>query len=228
MGFAKLSSHAKDKWRNAVLLLRFRTPEPTQASPTYASYRSIAQATGLAYNSVQHICRRAVRGTKMEPRVRFPLHRLEREHIDFLTSEHTLEKQAGMSLKERCDAFELLFPPKKLCPTTLRRIYSRSHITRKSVKELKPLDRHKAHAYHEQKEKLLSDMENAEQERRKIIYLDEITFTKRALLTKTYSHRYTNIAVNQDRVYTDYLSAIAAVSEEKGVEYIQIKGTAID
>ena len=133
-----------------------------------------------------------------------------------------------MTLKERCDTFELLFHPKKLCPTTLRRIYLKNHITRKSVKELKPLDRNKASQYREQKEKLLSDIRKAKQEHRKIIYLDEITFTKKALLFKTFSHRYTNIAVNQDRVYTAYLSAIASVSEEKGVEHIQIKGTAID
>jgi len=71
-------------------------------------------------------------------------------------------------------------------------------------------------------------MEKAEQERRKIIYLDEITFTKKSLLRTTFSHRYTNIAVNQERVYTSYLTAIASVSEEKGVEHIRIKGSAID
>ena len=71
-------------------------------------------------------------------------------------------------------------------------------------------------------------MEKAEQERRKIIYLDEIVFSKKTLLYRTFSHRYTNMAVNQERLYSSYLTAIASVSEEKGVEHIQIKGTAID
>ena len=75
---------------------------------------------------------------------------------------------------------------------------------------------------------MISDMQKAEQEHRKIIFLDEIVFTKKTLLFKTFSHRYTNIAVNQDRVYTGYLTAIASVSEEKGVEHIQIKGSAIE
>ena len=58
--------------------------------------------------------------------------------------------------------FEQLYSPKKLCATTLRRIYLKNRITRKSVKELKPLDRNKAIQYREQKEKLISDMQKAE------------------------------------------------------------------
>ena len=115
-----------------------------------------------------------------------------------------------------------------MCATTLRRIYLKHHITRKSVKQLKALDRNKANQYLDLKAKLLSDIEKAERERRKMIYLDEICFTKKALLNKAYSHRFTNIAVNQSRVYTGYHTAIASVSEERGVEYIFVKGSAID
>lgn len=132
---------------------------------------------------MQHICKQALKKKTTVPKVRFPFHRLDQEHYDFLTDEQTLERQAGMTLKERCEIFEERFSPKKLCATTLRRIYLKNYITLKSIKELKPIDRNKASAYHEQKVKLLSGMEKAEQERRKIIYLDEITFTKKALLT---------------------------------------------
>ncbi len=124
--------------------------------------------------------------------------------------------------------FEQLFSPKKLCATTLRRIYLKHKITRKSVNQLKPLDRNKANQYNDLKAKLLSDIEKAELEDRKMIYLDEICFTKKALLDKAYSHRFTNIAVNQSKVYTGYHTAIASVSEENGVEYISVKGSAID
>ena len=115
-----------------------------------------------------------------------------------------------------------------MCATTLRWIYLKHHITRKSVKQLKALDRNKANQYLDLKAKLLSDIEKAERERRKMIYLDEICFTKKALLNKAYSHRFTNIAVNQSRVYTGYHTAIVSVSEERGVEYIFVKGSAID
>lgn len=81
--------------------------------------------------------------------MRFPFHKLDQEHYDFLISEQTLERQAGLTLKERCKVFEERFSPKKLCPTTLRRIYLKNYITLKSIKELKPIARNKANAYHE-------------------------------------------------------------------------------
>ena len=53
-----------------------------------------------------------------------------------------------------------------------------------------------------------------------MIYVDEIMFTKKAWLDKGYSHRNTNLAVNEDDVYTSYTAVLAAVSEEKGVEHL--------
>ena len=63
-------------------------------------------------------------------------------------------------------------------------------------------------------------MHTAELENRKIIYVDEVMFTKKAWLEKAYSHRHTNLAVNQDDVYTSYTAVLAAVSEEKGIEHL--------
>ena len=52
----------------------------------------------MPYNQVQHICRKAMQGERpvtSEQRVR----RLDREHADFLTSMHTLEQWAGLTMK---------------------------------------------------------------------------------------------------------------------------------
>lgn len=67
---------------------------------------------------------------------------------------------------------------------------------------------------------MLDKMHTAEAENRKIIYVDETMFTKKTWLDKGYSHRNTNLAVNEDDVYTSYTAVLAAVSEEKGVEHL--------
>ena len=50
-----------------------------------------------------------------------------------------------------------------------------------------------------------------------MVFLDEIAFTKRSLLTKTWISRGKHIAVDQSEVYKGFRTAIAAVSREKGL-----------
>ena len=95
--------------RTVVLLLRFRTLYPTTASHRYLTYAKVAQVANLSYNSVQHICRRAVETKNLTtPRKRFS--QLSSEHIDYLTSVATLVRQAGLTLVERCAVFKLQYP----------------------------------------------------------------------------------------------------------------------
>ena len=168
---------------------------------------------------MQHICKQATT-PKQPPSPKRLNWKLDENHVAYLVSEATLEKQAGLTLKDRCEVFEILFKPKRLCATTLRRIYLKHKITRKAVKQLKPLPASKAQDYRLWRDKLLDEINKAQQQQRKFIYLDEIMFTKKALLTKAYSHRFTNLSVNQDKVFSGYHAVIAAVSEEKGTEYI--------
>ena len=64
-------------------------------------------------------------------------------------------------------------------------------------------------------------------EKRKLIFLDEINFTKRSFQSEDWSVRLDNQHVDQRDIYTGYRSVIAAVSEERGVELIKIYRTAI-
>jgi len=91
MRYSNLSQEMKGQRRTAVLLLRFRTVTPTKLTTKYLSFSKIAKIVNLDYNSVQYICTQAteVRGPR---KVRHPLRKLEQEHIEFLTSEHTLEE----------------------------------------------------------------------------------------------------------------------------------------
>ena len=66
--------------RTAVLLLRFRREDPKPASPRYVAYGTISKALDISYNSVQHICRRALKpASKIKPAKM--VRRLGQEHI---------------------------------------------------------------------------------------------------------------------------------------------------
>ena len=56
----------------------------------YAAYRTIARGLSITYNQVQHICRTALRPPKKLKKSEL-VRKLGPEHIDFLTSMHTLE-----------------------------------------------------------------------------------------------------------------------------------------
>lgn len=217
----------KEQRRTIVLLLRFRTTSPSLKTRKYVTYARIARIANLDYNSVQHICKKALQEKKL-PTQKKIVRQLEQEHYDFLTSEATLEKYAGLTLQERCEVFERLYFPKRLCATTLRRIYIKYKISRKTVRQLKPVPVRGAANYQNWKEELLKEIEKARSQQRKIVYVDETFFSKKTVLYKAYSHRFTNLAVDQEKVYLNYHIVIAGVSEEKGVENLSIEDSAIN
>ena len=91
MRYQKLNPDKKEEVQTAVLLLRFKTTTPTKLTYKFISYKRISKIVKLDYNSVQHICRKAVED-KSPPKIRHPLRKLDQEHIDYLISEHTLEQ----------------------------------------------------------------------------------------------------------------------------------------
>ena len=50
----------KEDLRQAVILLRYRTKNPSQHSKKYASYSTIAKVVRLTVYEVQHMCRKAL------------------------------------------------------------------------------------------------------------------------------------------------------------------------
>ena len=56
----------------------------------------------------------------------------------------------------------------------------------------------------------------------KIIYLDEICFTKKTIPSTAYAAKGKNIHVDEMMLYSKPSYVIAAVSQERGVEHIMI------
>lgn len=71
--------------------------------------------------------------------------------------------------------------------------------------------------YAENCREVLAELNEAKAEGRLLIYLDEITFTKRSLLAREWSSKNCNLSVDQKEVYIGYRSVIATITEEKGV-----------
>ena len=55
-----MSDSQKEVLRKAVILLRYRTKNPSQHSRKYVSYSTIAKVVRLTVYEVQHICRKAL------------------------------------------------------------------------------------------------------------------------------------------------------------------------
>ena len=82
---------------------------------------------------MQHLCRYALKPNKAPSTDKF-LRKLGPEHVEFLTSLHTLEQWSGLTMKQRTILFHRRFTDKRIAITTLRRLYLKSGIRCKKVR----------------------------------------------------------------------------------------------
>ena len=69
---------------------------------------------------------------------------------------------------------------------------------------------------------MVEDIEQAKQEGRLIVYIDEILFSKRAIKLREWAKKNSNLTVNQEDVYVGFRSVIAGMTEENGIGLIKI------
>jgi len=136
--------------------------------------------------------------------------------VAFLTSMHTLEQWAGLTMKQRTVLFHRRFPDKRIAITTLRRLYLRHGIRRKKVRLEKTMAQRTRRNFAQNCQRLLEEMAQAEREDRLLVFADEILFTKRALKLREWSARNSNLTVDQEEVYVGYRAALASMTAEKG------------
>lgn len=206
--------------------MRFRTKTPKAGSRKYCSYRQIAQVLNLSENQVQHICRYRHQQSAVT-RCRRRLHKLSPSHVRYLIDRETLRSWAGYTLAERAALFERRFHSKRLAVTTLRRIYLQNGVKRKKVRQEKVMPQRAWENFDENRRELIQKLALALEQGRKIIYLDEICFTKRSFLGVGWSRTKENLHVDQVQIYQGYRATIAAVSEERGVEHISTYNQAV-
>ena len=69
---------------------------------------------------------------------------------------------------------------------------------------------------------MVKEIEEMQRRKVKIIYLDEICFTKKTIPSTAYAAKGKNILVDEMMLYSKPSYVIAAVSQERGVEHIMI------
>ena len=111
--------------------------------------------------------------------------------------------------------------------TTLRKLYLRNGIKRKKVRQEKYKPEHVLTTFNYRRRECITALDRAAAENRKLIFLDEICFTKRSFQSRDWSIKGDCQHVDQNNIFTGYRSVIASVSRERGLEYIRIYRTAI-
>jgi transposase len=90
----------------------------------------------------------------------------------------------------------------------------------KTVRQEKRMPLSTWRTFNEKRETLRQQLQDARDAGRKIIYLDEICFTKRSFMGRTWSRKHENVRVDQAQLYQGYRATCATVSEETGVELL--------
>ncbi len=121
---------------------------------------------------------------------------LEQEHVAFLTSMHTLEQWAGLTMRQRTVLFHRRFTDKRIAVTTLRRLYLRHGIRCKKVRLEKTMTQRVRRNFVQNCQRLLAEMDQAKREDRLLVFADEILFTKRALKMREWSAKNSNLTVD--------------------------------
>ena len=77
------------------------------------------------------------RKEKPKRKTGWKVRKLDQEHIDFLTSQDTLMRWAGKTLKERSKLVHRIYPDKRIAMSSLRCLYLKHKIKRKKVRQEK-------------------------------------------------------------------------------------------
>ena len=62
---------------------------------------------------------------------------LEKEHLDYILKDSTMELWAGLTMKDRCRWFSVRFPQKKMSVNALERLYKGNRVRKKAVRVTK-------------------------------------------------------------------------------------------
>ena len=103
---------------------------------------------------------------------------------------------AGHSIEERTVLFIRRFPNKMLSCTGLRRLYKQHAIKRKVVRKCKVIPPHKAEKGERERRAILKKLEDGKKKNHKLIWLDEVNFTKLAMPKLEWAARSMNIKVD--------------------------------
>ena len=102
---------------------------------------------------------------------------------------------AGFTLKWRTILFHRKFINKTIAVTSLRKLYLKHGIKRKKIRQEKSSEYRTRADYKGKCQKLARELIKVKHERRMLIFLDEINFTKLSLPGREWSKKNSNLTV---------------------------------
>ena len=116
--------------------------------------------------------------------------------------------------------FEKKFPSKVISPSRLSLIYKKNKVKKKVVRRVKRGSPAQIDTRLQQQRFMVSKMKEMMRRKVKIIYLDEVCFTKKTMQSSAYAAKGCNIQVDEMNIYSKPSYVIASVSQERGVEHV--------
>ena len=222
---------------DAMIKLRYGSLVTDPDHPSFASFKLLGQlfkcsgalVRQLLFARFEKLRRQNLplieklrQSSSERPRQTFGLRFLKQHEIEWLTSELTLRRQAGLSLDDRCKHFKKEFPRSSMNRVLLRRVYTEHKIKKKRFRWRKEP---KGKSQLESKRDLATMkrmLTIARNDGRRILYLDECMFTRATLRAEEWCRLKANFNVDVDSLKEPTLALLSAISKERGLEHFKV------
>ena len=182
---------------NYVLLLRFGTCSDIETAKPVMNYASISKLIKVPVTTVIELVKTGIGASRYGLPVVAPSRfKFKQHHIGYLVSSTTLQESAHLSLVERAQMFHRSFGEVKISPSSIRRIYLRHKIRFKNIKRGKrEIDFTEPH-YQSLFYRMRAILEQMQESKTKVIYLDETVFTFSTFRSKGWAHNRERVRIN--------------------------------
>ena len=120
-------------------------------------------------------------------------------------------------MKDRVLYFRQKFPTKAISQTALRNLYIKHGVRRKQVHIEKRMSTNQALNFEENRQEVIAGLKHAWDNDLPLVWLDEIVFSKTAMVKSTWTNRGVHLKTDQMDYYSGYRAAIVAVNSSAGV-----------
>ena len=134
----------------------------------------------------------------------------------------TLRAWAGRGLRERAVLFQRCFPDRSITHWQLRRIYKANGIKRKVIRVTHMPANKNDGRYDHLIDAMRSKVQYAVNASRKLLFIDEVCFTKHTQKTCEWSNKRHNIFIPCESMHVKFHAVIAAISYDVGVEHFVV------
>ena len=115
--------------------------------------------------------------------------------------------------------FHRQFPERRISISALRQVYQQNKIKRRRIIARKYVKGMNAAKQAELKEQMKQEWSEAEENGRRIIYMDETCFTRTTVPKTEYCRQGEEVTIDESKLNEKTLALILGISAEKGVEH---------